>query len=152
MTTSANSATARTDTVHRVGFEPGDSVPGPPGAGLGAPRRGRVFIGSNLTNHPSGGREPSRGRPPHDGRAPALRYPLLVQRLTAFGKRVLPGRFVHWYRRRRATRRYMQALGYEVYDRQVRMDLEDIEGRVIARREGFQEQVLKDVLARTDLI
>ncbi len=46
----------------------------------------------------------------------------------------------------------MQALGYEVYDRQVRMDLEDIEGRVIARREGFQEQVLKDVLARTDLV
>jgi hypothetical protein len=75
-----------------------------------------------------------------------------VQRLTGFGKKVLPARFVHWYRRRRATRRYMQALGYEVYDRQVRMDLEDIEGRVIARREGFQEQVLKDVLARTDLV
>lgn len=75
-----------------------------------------------------------------------------MQRLTGFAKKVLPARFVHWYRRRRATRRYMQALGYEVYDRQVRMDLEDIEGRVIARREGFQEQVLKDVLARTDLV
>jgi repressor of nif and glnA expression len=67
-------------------------------------------------------------------------------------KTVLPESFVHWYRRRRAIRRYLRELGYEIYDRQVRMQLEDLEGRILARRTGFHEQLVKDVLDRTDLV
>ena len=72
--------------------------------------------------------------------------------LNEFAKKILPSRFVHWYRRRRASRRFMRALGYEVFDRQQRMDLEDVEGRAIAKRQGLQEQIVKDVLSRTDLV
>ena len=67
-------------------------------------------------------------------------------------KRVLPTEFVDWYRRRRATRRYLRTLGYEIYDRQVRMQLEDLEGRIAASRDGFYEQLVKDVVERSDLI
>ena len=67
-------------------------------------------------------------------------------------KRVLPAPVIDWYRRRRATRRYLSALGYEIYHRQVRLDLEDLEGQVAARREGFTERLVKDILERTELI
>ncbi len=74
------------------------------------------------------------------------------QRLAGVAKRVLPTEFVDWYRRRRATRRYLRTLGYEIYDRQVRMQLEDLEGRIAASRDGFYEQLVKDVVERSDLI
>jgi hypothetical protein len=67
-------------------------------------------------------------------------------------KAVLPDRVVDWYRRRRALRRYLKALSFEIYHRQVRLDREDLEGRVAARRDGFYEQLVKDVLERTELI
>ena len=73
-------------------------------------------------------------------------------RLRTLGKKLLPERFIHWYRRRRATRRYLRALGYELYDRQVRMQLEEFEGRIAARRDGFYEQLVRDVLERSELI
>jgi hypothetical protein len=66
--------------------------------------------------------------------------------------RILPHGFVEWYRRRRATRKYLQALGYEIYDRQIRMEVDDLEGRIAARRDGFYERLAKDVLERTELI
>ena len=76
----------------------------------------------------------------------------MEDRLRAFAKDILPERFVHWYRRRRAIRNYLRGLGFELYDRQVRMRLEDLEGRMAARREGFYEQLVKDVLERTELV
>ncbi|MBA3552283.1 MAG: hypothetical protein H0W27_05370 [Actinobacteria bacterium] len=72
--------------------------------------------------------------------------------LLRIGHRVLPGTFIEWYRRRRALRRYLVALGYEVYHRQVRLDREEIEGSVAARRDGFYQQMTKDLLERTELI
>jgi hypothetical protein len=67
-------------------------------------------------------------------------------------KAVLPDRFIWWYRRRRTLRRYFRALAIELYDRQIRLDIEDLEGRIALRRHGFYERVVKDVLDRTELI
>jgi len=72
--------------------------------------------------------------------------------LAGIAKRVLPMRFVRWYRRRRALRKYLRALSYEVYERQVRIELADLEGRIAARRDGFYDKLVKEVLERTDLI
>ena len=66
--------------------------------------------------------------------------------------RYLPRGFVHWYRRRRAIRNYLSQLAVEVYDRQIRIDLEVLEGRIAARREGYYDRVVRDVLDRTDLV
>ncbi len=76
----------------------------------------------------------------------------MEDRLRVLAKGILPERFVHWYRRRRAIHNYLRGLGFELYDRQVRMRLEDLEGRMAARREGFYEQLVKDVLERTELV
>jgi hypothetical protein len=76
----------------------------------------------------------------------------MAARLRALAKAILPDRFIHWYRRRRAIRNYLRELGFEIYDRQVRMQLEDLEGRIAARREGFYQQLVKDILDRTELI
>ena len=70
----------------------------------------------------------------------------------ALAKRVLPEESIDWYRRRRAVRRYFRALGHELYDRQVRMQLEELEGRIAARRDGFYQQLVKDVLERSELV
>ena len=72
--------------------------------------------------------------------------------LAGIAKRVLPRRFVRWYRRRRSLRKYLRALAYEVYERQVRIELDDLEGRMAARRDGFYDRLVKEVLERTDLI
>lgn len=76
----------------------------------------------------------------------------MLARLRALAKKILPQDAVHWYRRRRAVRRYLRSLGYELYDRQVRMQLEDLEERIAARREGFSEKVVRDVLERSELV
>ncbi|HJP65633.1 MAG TPA: hypothetical protein VKA30_04935 [Actinomycetota bacterium] len=75
-----------------------------------------------------------------------------MQFLRDLAKRVLPRRFVEWYRRRRAVRQYLRSLGYEIYDRTVRLELEDLEGRIAARRDGFYERLVRDVLERTELV
>ena len=67
-------------------------------------------------------------------------------------KRVMPTEWVHAYRRRRATKRYLRGLAYELYDRQVRLSLEDLETDVAERPKGFHDRLAKDVLARTDAI
>ena len=67
-------------------------------------------------------------------------------------KKILPTRFIEWYRRRRALKRYLAALAYEIYDRGIRLELDDLEGRIAARRDGFYEHLVKDVLERTELI
>jgi hypothetical protein len=76
----------------------------------------------------------------------------MLSRLRAAAKQVLPDGFVHWYRRKRAVVRFVNLLGYELYDRQIRMQLEDLEGRIAARRDGFYEQLVRDVLDRTELV
>ena len=75
--------------------------------------------------------------------------------LLSLAKAILPDRFIEWYRRRRALHRYLRAMSYEVFHRQVRLDrsaLDDLEDRVTARRDGFYQQMVKDVLERTDLV
>lgn len=74
------------------------------------------------------------------------------QILVGLAKRVLPDRFIGWYRRRRALRKYLRDLAYEIYDRQVRLDLAELEDHASRRRHGFQERVMRDLLERTDLI
>jgi hypothetical protein len=74
------------------------------------------------------------------------------QWLLNIAKAVLPDPFVEWYRRKRAYRRYAHALAYQVYDREVRLELEDLEGRVAASRAGFTDRIVKDILERTELI
>src|ERR1041384_6948443 len=75
-----------------------------------------------------------------------------MQYLRDIAKKLLPKRFIEWYRRRRATKHSLQALAYEIYDRGIRMELDDLEGRIAARRDGFYEHLVKDVLERTELI
>jgi hypothetical protein len=64
--------------------------------------------------------------------------------------RVLPRSVVDRIRRRRATKQYLKALGYELVERETR--LEYLEGRVAARRDGFYERIVRDVLERTELV
>jgi hypothetical protein len=75
-----------------------------------------------------------------------------VQFLRDIAKKILPKPVLEWYRRRRAVRQYLRSLGYEIYDRTVRLELEDVEGRIAARRDGFYERLVQDVLERTELI
>jgi hypothetical protein len=53
-------------------------------------------------------------------------------------------------RRKRAYKRYMTALSYELLERETQLDY--IEGRVSARRDGFYERIVREVLERTELI
>lgn len=65
-------------------------------------------------------------------------------------KRALPAPLVAWIARRRALRRYLRAVSYELLERESR--LEDVGGRAAARLEGFEERTLRSVLERTDVI
>jgi hypothetical protein len=67
-------------------------------------------------------------------------------------KRVIPAKWEHSYRRYRATLLYLRGLGWELYDRQVRLSLEDFETDVANRPAGFHDRLAKDVLARTDAV
>jgi hypothetical protein len=62
----------------------------------------------------------------------------------------VPDRVVNKMRRRRATRTYLDALSWELLERETRLDY--LEGRVAARRDGFYERMVKDVLERTEII
>jgi hypothetical protein len=64
--------------------------------------------------------------------------------------RVLPGPVVDLLRARRARKHYLRALGYELVERETR--LEYLEGQVAARRDGFYERIVKDVLERTEIV
>jgi hypothetical protein len=50
------------------------------------------------------------------------------------------------------VRGYLRDLGFEMYDRSMGLAQEDVEGRIAARRDGFYEQMVRDVLERTELI
>jgi len=64
--------------------------------------------------------------------------------------RILPSSLINRYRRRRATRRYLEALSWEVLERGTRLDY--LEGRIAARRDGFYERIVTEVLERTEII
>ena len=49
-------------------------------------------------------------------------------------------------------RRYLRSLGYELHDRQAKMELEELEGRILARRPDLTDRLAKDILSRTDLL
>ena len=49
-------------------------------------------------------------------------------------------------------RTYLKDLAYEVYDRTIRIELDEVEERVAARREGFYGRLVQDVLERTELV
>jgi hypothetical protein len=65
-------------------------------------------------------------------------------------KRALPAPLVASIARRRALRRYLRAVSYEMLERESRLDRTE-EGAV-ARLEGFEERTLRAVLERTDVI
>jgi hypothetical protein len=67
-------------------------------------------------------------------------------------KKVLPGDAVDRYRRRRALRRYLRSLSYEIYDRQQTLRVEELEGTVLARRPDITERLMKDLLDRMDVV
>ncbi|HEY1331361.1 MAG TPA: hypothetical protein VGH10_07805 [Actinomycetota bacterium] len=67
-------------------------------------------------------------------------------------KKVMPDSFVHWYRRRRAARRYIRSLGEELYERNTRLDLEHLDERVVAGHPGFYERLAKEILERTEVV
>jgi hypothetical protein len=73
-----------------------------------------------------------------------------VDRVRSFLVKILPYRFVDWYRRKRALRRFMRGLSVETLDRERR--LEPMEGRIAASTRGFYHQIVADVLERTDII
>jgi hypothetical protein len=57
---------------------------------------------------------------------------------------------VHWIRRQRAARRYLKALSYEMVERDTRMD--DIDARVAIHSDGFYQQMVREILERTDVV
>jgi len=59
---------------------------------------------------------------------------------------------MEWYRRRRATRRYLDKLGREVYDRRgAQPALDDLEEKTVERG-GFYNELVKDAMSRVDLV
>src|SRR5439155_15030705 len=76
----------------------------------------------------------------------------VIQSLRNVAKKVLPMSFIDWYRRRRQVRAYLKALGYELHERQTRLDQEDIEEKIAARHDGFYQRAVKEVLERTELV
>jgi hypothetical protein len=57
---------------------------------------------------------------------------------------------VHWIRRQRAARRYLKALSFELVERDTRLD--DIDARVAIHSDGFYQQMVREILERTDVV
>ena len=75
-----------------------------------------------------------------------------MSRLRVFGKKVLPSSVVEAYRRRRASRRYLRTLGAEIRLRNQRLQVEELEGRILEQRPEITDRLVKDVLERMDLV
>ena len=72
--------------------------------------------------------------------------------LVRVGKKILPESAIDAYRRRRALRRYLRSLSFEIYDRQVKRHVEELEDAVLTRRPDITDTLMKDLLDRTDLL
>jgi hypothetical protein len=77
-----------------------------------------------------------------------------VQSVRDLAKRILPPKYVAAYRRRRLTRTYIKALGWELYERQTNLGWteEEVEERIAARHDGFYQRMVREVLERTELV
>jgi hypothetical protein len=73
-----------------------------------------------------------------------------------FLKRTLPTPIVNWLRRWLGTARYLRFMSYEISRRQSPLApgsaLTTLESRLAARRDGFYQQMAKEVLERTDIV
>jgi hypothetical protein len=67
-------------------------------------------------------------------------------------KRVVPAPALEAYRRRRALRRYLRSLAYQIYDRNQDYALEELEEKLLARRPDITRRLMNDLLSRTDLL
>ncbi|HEX2090323.1 MAG TPA: hypothetical protein VHI54_10425 [Actinomycetota bacterium] len=67
-------------------------------------------------------------------------------------KNLLPERYIESYRRRRAVRAYMRSLSHEIYDRQKQLRIEELEGKILARRPSLTHRLMKDLLDRMDVV
>ncbi len=67
-------------------------------------------------------------------------------------KKLLPERYIESYRRRRAVRAYMKSLSHEIYDRQKQLRIEELEGKILARRPSLTHRLMKDLLDRMDVV
>jgi hypothetical protein len=65
-------------------------------------------------------------------------------------RRALPEPLVAWVRRRRALQRYLDRLSRDLL--RSKSSLDYVEGRLEERRDPLYEQMVRDVLERTDLI
>lgn len=72
--------------------------------------------------------------------------------LAGIAKKVLPQKAVDVYRRRHALRRYLRSLSYDIYDRDLRLRLEELEGTLLVRRPDVTERIIKDIVDRTDVV
>jgi hypothetical protein len=82
----------------------------------------------------------------------SVRYPSVVSSLRRMGKRVVPARALDAYRRRRALRKYLRSVSFEIYDRNRTFELEELEGELLARRPDITSRLMKDLLMRTDIL
>jgi hypothetical protein len=81
-----------------------------------------------------------------------VRYALIVASIREPIKQILPASFLDAYRRRRALRRYLRALSYEIHDRNRTYPLEQLEGKLLARRPDLTKRLMHDLLTRSDLL
>jgi hypothetical protein len=81
-----------------------------------------------------------------------VRYASVVSSFRRMAKRVVPARAIDAYRRRRALRKYLRSLAYEIYDRNRTFELEELEGELLARRPDITGRLMKDLLMRTDIL
>ncbi len=81
-----------------------------------------------------------------------MRYPSVVSSLRRMAKRVVPAQALDAYRRRRALRKYLRSISFEIYDRNRTYELEDLEGELLARRPDITSRLMKDHLMRTDIL
>lgn len=65
-------------------------------------------------------------------------------------KKLLPDRTVDRIRRKRATKRYLDAVSHELLERETRLD--DFESRLSGERDGFYQRIVHDVLERTEVV
>ena len=81
-----------------------------------------------------------------------MRYASVVSSFRRLAKREVPARAVDAYRRRRALRKYLRSIAFEIYDRNRTFELEELEGELLARRPDITSRLMKDLLMRTDIL
>ena len=81
-----------------------------------------------------------------------VRYASLVASIRQMVKRYMPAQPLKVIQRRRALRRYLRSISYELYDRDRTYELEELEETLLARPSEITTRLMKDLLTRTDLL